>query len=161
MFTGNCIGHANHRYYLTLVFFAAFAATYSSIYNMDAAWEILTSTWFPLSLFKLIFPFFAWVVGLTTFSDMLLAAMVLFCMAVMCAVSALLFYHLRNLYYGQITHENSHKIFKYNLGWKQNVRAVMGERWHIAWLSPWIPSPLPGDGCEFSVAGEYESPKDL
>ncbi|KAL4218637.1 protein-cysteine S-acyltransferase [Mactra antiquata] len=161
VFTGNCVGHSNHRYYLTLVFFAALAAFYASVFNMDVAWDIMNTTWFPFSILRLIFPFFAWVMGLTTFTDMLQAAMVLFCMATMCGVSALLFYHLRNLYHGQITHESSHKIIKYDLGWKENVRLVMGERWHIAWLSPWIPSPLPGDGLEFTTRDKFENTKDI
>lgn len=161
VFTGNCIGHNNHRYYMMLLFFNALAATYASIMNFDIAYEVVGTQWFPLSLVKLVFPFFVWVLGYTTFTHMLLSAILLLCIAAMCAMSGLLFYHLKNLRHGQITHESSHKIFQYDLGWRENIRAVMGENWKIAWLSPWIPSPLPGDGLEFPQAGSYTSPKDL
>ncbi|XP_045178398.2 probable palmitoyltransferase ZDHHC24 [Mercenaria mercenaria] len=161
VFTGNCIGQKNHRYYMLLLFYNALAGLYASIMNLNIAWTIVGTQWFPLSVVKLIFPLFAWILGYTTFSNMLLSAILLLCMAAMCAMSGLLFYHMKNLYYGQITHESSHKIFKYDLGWRENVRAVMGENWKIGWLSPWLPSALPGDGLEFPLAGVYESPKDI
>lgn len=161
VFTGNCIGHENHRYYMMLLFYTALAALYASIMNMDIAWTIVGTSWFPLSLLILIFPFFAWVIGYTTVTNMLLSAMMLLCFVVMCSMTALLCYHLKNLYRGQITHESSHKITKYNLGWRENVRTVMGQRWRVAWISPWILSTLPGNGLEFPLASVYESPKDI
>jgi len=29
---------------------------------------------------------------------------------------------------------------------------VFGERWYIAWMCPWIKSPLPEDGARFRVS---------
>lgn len=161
VFTGNCIGQKNHRYYLMVVFYAALAGLYACIMNTAIAHEIMKDSWFPLSLVKLIFPLFAWMLGFTTVTNMLLSAMLLLCVAAMCSMVALLGYHLKNLYHGQITHESSHKIFIYDLGWKENIRQVFGDRWRIAWLSPWIPSELPCDGLEFPLATDYENPKDL
>ncbi|WAR31461.1 ZDH24-like protein [Mya arenaria] len=160
VFTGNCIGHRNHRYYMTLVFFCWLAALYASIMNVNIVIRVFAETG-PLAIVKIIFPFLVWVFGYIDFGEMLLSAMLLFCMAVTMMVSALLFYHARNMMCGQITTERTHHITKYDLGWPRNVQAVMGKNWSVAWLSPWIPSPLPGDGCDFPVVGEYENPKDI
>ena len=72
-----------------------------------------------------------------------------------------MFFHLQNVCHGQITYERTHKIFKYNIGWKENFKAVFGKNWKFAWISPGIPSKLPGDGLKFPIAGVYESPKDV
>lgn len=128
--------------------------------NFDIIIDILSISG-PLGIFKIVFPFFVWVIGYIGFTDMLVSAMVLFCVAIMCMMSALLFYHVRNMFCGQITTERTHHIFKYNLGWKENVKAVFGKRWRYVWISPWIPSELPGDGLEFPVFGQVEHPKDI
>ena len=102
-----------------------------------------------------------WTLGYVSFVQMLKSGVIVLCVGVAFGIGALLGYHLRNLYYGQITHERAHGIYKYNLGWKENVRSVLGERWMIAWLSPWLPSKITGDGLFFPLKGEYESPKDI
>ena len=161
MFTGNCIGQQNHRYYLQLVFFCWMAAIYASILNFELVMEVFAING-PLGAFKIVFPFLVWVLGFEIgLSGMLLSGMILFCMAVMCMMSVLLFYHVRNMYYGQITTERSHNNFKYNLGWKENFRYVLGQRWKFAWISPWIPSQLPGDGLEFPVFGQVQHAKEI
>lgn len=160
VFTGNCVGHKNHRFYLQLVFFCWVAALYSSILNFEVVLEVLGTSG-PLGIFKIVFPFLVWVLGYINATEMLLSGMVLFCMAVMCMMSALLFYHVRNMYFGQITTERTHKNFKYNLGWKENIKSVLGESWRYAWISPLIPSPLPGDGLVFPVFGQQEQRKDI
>lgn len=146
---------------MLLLFYNALAGIYACVMNFDIACEVVGTNWFPLSIFKLIFPFFVWVIGYITFSHMLLAAILLLCIAAMCTMSALLVYHVKNLFHGQITYESSHKIFLYDLGWRENFRRVMGENWKIGWICPWIPSPLPGDGLEFPQAGSYMNPKDM
>ena len=110
---------------------------------------------------KLIFPFFVWVLRFISFDEMLVSGSLLFCLGSFCGFAALLAYHVRNLIKGQLTHENSHGIHKYNLGLKGNLRAVLGDRWVVAWLFPWIPSKIPGDGLTFPLASEYEDPKAL
>lgn len=115
----------------------------------------------PLGIFKIVFPFLVWVLGYLEFGEMLLSGMVLFCIAVMGMMSALLFYHARNMFFGQITTERTHHNFKYNLGWKENLRFLLGKRWKIVWLSPWIPSELPGDGLEFPVFGDLKHTKHI
>ena len=112
-------------------------------------------------MLKTIFPFFMWTLGYLSFTEMVKCGVIVLCVGVALAIGALLGYHLRNMFYGQITSEHSHGIFKYNIGWKENIKSVFGERWKYAWLSPWLPSKILGDGLSFPVNGVYESPKDI
>ena len=79
----------------------------------------------------------------------------------MVTITAIMVYHLQNIYHGQITHERSHKIFTYDIGWKNNMKAVFGKNWKYAWICPGISSELPNDGQSFPIAGEFEAPKEL
>ena len=92
---------------------------------------------------------------------MVTTALLLLSLAVSLTITALMFYHLQNVFYGQITSERTHNISKYNIGWKQNIKAVFGENWAFAWIFPGIPSRLPGDGLRFPIKGLYEAPKDV
>ncbi|KAI9577223.1 hypothetical protein GQX74_005757 [Glossina fuscipes] len=38
---------------------------------------------------------------------------------------------------------------KYDRGWRKNLIMVMGNRWHLVWLSPFLDSKLPYDGVYF------------
>lgn len=58
----------------------------------------------------------------------------------------LLFYHLRNVWYGQLTHES---LRQFDLGPLQNVRMVFGGRWYLIWVSPFVRSDLPFDGIDW------------
>lgn len=55
----------------------------------------------------------------------------------------LLFYHIRNMLRGCLTHE---ALRQFDLGPLENTRIIFGTRWYLAWLSPFINSPLPYDG---------------
>jgi palmitoyltransferase len=50
---------------------------------------------------------------------------------------------------GQTKYEREKGIEAYNRGWRRNWVDVLGTRWFLAWLCPWIPSPLEGNGLEF------------
>ena len=113
------------------------------------------------SVLKLLFPFFSWIVRQIDFVTMVTSALLLLSIAVMVTITALMIYHLQNVYYGQITHERSHKIFTYNIGWQNNVKAVFGKNWTYSWICPGISSELPHDGQCFPIAGQFEAPKEL
>ena len=53
---------------------------------------------------------------------------------------------------GQTQFEQKKGIEMYNNGLEFNIQSVFGERWYIAWLSPWIRSPLPENGVVFKVS---------
>ena len=160
MFTGNCVGHANQRYFFIMVMHFCLAALYCNYLNMDYTWEII-GTINLKALFTMIVPLFAWMLGVTetyTFGVAFISSM---CVIAFFMTGALTCYHLMNVYAGQTTQERSLKNKTYDLGWKENFRAVFGARWYIAWISPFIPSPLPGNGIEFQTRRAFENVKDL
>jgi palmitoyltransferase len=53
------------------------------------------------------------------------------------------------LIHGQTKFEHKKGHLMYDLGFCGNARNMLGSRWYLAWLIPWIPSPLPGDGIAF------------
>ncbi|MEQ2224447.1 putative palmitoyltransferase zdhhc24 [Ilyodon furcidens] len=71
-------------------------------------------------------------------------------------VSAFFFFHLFLLFRGQTTREWYSSRRPYSLGLLGNLHHMLGLRWYICWLSPLIPSPLPGDGINFQVTGSLE-----
>ena len=50
---------------------------------------------------------------------------------------------------GQTKFEKKMDITDYDLGLTENIREIFGQNWKVAWISPWIRSPLPGDGIIF------------
>ncbi|KAL7978276.1 hypothetical protein Chor_014815 [Crotalus horridus] len=52
---------------------------------------------------------------------------------------------------GQTTKEWFEGNRQYHLGWRENLRQVMGDRWLLAFLTPFVGSPLPGDGITFQT----------
>lgn len=160
IFTGNCIGYNNHRYYMLLLLYTWVASIYSNVMNFNYIWYTVGDFSF-VALLKLIFPFFSWIIRQIDFITMVTTALLLLSIAVSVTITALMVYHLQNAYFGQITYERSHKIFKYNIGWKNNVKAVFGKSWKFGWICPLISSELPHNGQTFPIAGQYEEPKYL
>ena len=127
---------------------------------MDYTWEVLGG-FSVKSVFTMVFPLMAWVFGLTetfTFAVAFVSAL--------CVIGGLLLiaftgYHLINLQSGQSTYERSHNIKDYDLGLAGNLREVFGTRWYLAWMSPWISSPLPSDGITFTKKRSFEDVKDM
>ena len=160
MFTGNCIGHSNQRYFITMIFYVFVGAVYCNFLNIDYTWELLGDMTIK-SLFTMIMPIFAYMLGLTPSYTFGVAFISSTCVLGLFLMGALLTYHLINAYNGQITHERSHRVREYNLGWKENFRHIMGDKWYIAWLSPIIESNLPGNGVEFLKRKCFEDVKDM
>ena len=75
--------------------------------------------------------------------------------AALLLTTVLLVYHVRLIQKGSTTFEANRKIGSYNLGWRQNWREVLGDRWylgnissafsksHLAASAPWSPGILP------------------
>lgn len=160
VFTGNCIGLKNHRYYIMLVTYCLVASLYANYMNIDYMRSIHDGFSFT-AILKLIFPLFSFVLMQISWATMWISIVLLLCVAVTFLLSALLFYHVRNMVNGQVTFEKTHKIHEFNRGLLRNIKEVFGKNWTLAWLSPWIPSDLPGNGLEFPVSSLYENPKDM
>ena len=160
VFAGHCIGFANHRYFLSLMFHVSVGALYCNYLNMDYTMEILEG----LSLktaFTMFMPLFSWMLGLTQTFSFLVAFVSALCLFGFLLAAVLFSYHMMNLVNGQTTFERARGIRDWDCGWRENLRQVLGVRWYLTWLSPWVPSPLQGDGIEFTKPGSYENIKDL
>ncbi|OWR50826.1 putative palmitoyltransferase ZDHHC24 [Danaus plexippus plexippus] len=65
----------------------------------------------------------------------------------------LFFFHFDNILKGRITPEKkeNNKGTSYHKGWKQNIIEVFGINWYLTCISPFIHSPLPGNGIDWFV----------
>ena len=160
VFTGNCIGLNNARHFLTFVGYLTVGAIYCNYLNMDYTWELLGGFSFS-TIVSMFLPIIAWLVGITKGFTLVLAIVSACCIFGLLLLIALLAYHGLNLYHGQVTYEKSHNINTYNCGWKNNIKQVFGEKWHIAWICSLINSPLPTDGLEFPTRTGYENVKNM
>lgn len=65
----------------------------------------------------------------------------------------LLIYHCQNMREGSLVHDRGSKPL-YNLGLKRNMKMILGERWYLTWLSPFVHSELPHDGIHWETVLE-------
>lgn len=109
----------------------------------------------------LIAPHFALLFGAINFWGVVVAVLHTLGLCTLLMTAYLLAIQARAISRGQTQYEMKCNIHDYNLTLKQNITDVLGKRWKIAWLSPFIKSPLRGDGIDFRKANEYEPPKDI
>lgn len=145
-FVGRCIGYQNHKYFMLFVFHTFITALYATVLSVQLvfslnegfSWRVLVAA---------ILPVMSWMLQLVSMSYLVLigTSMALLFMA-MCA--AMLCLHVWHLYNGQ-TYWESLQSVPQPKGWIRNAQDVLGSNWWLIWLSPWIPSPLPGDGLHY------------
>jgi palmitoyltransferase len=161
IFTGNCVGHKNQRYFLTLLLYLTIGAAYANYLNMDYTLEAVGGELSFRAILTMILPLLSWTLGLSgayTFAVSFVSAM---CIVGFLLFAVLFVYHGRNLYHGQTCFEAGNGIHEYDCGPLENLRQVFGRRWYIAWLNPFIVSPLPGNGMEFRPRYRFENVKDM
>lgn len=147
--SSNCLGYKTRRYFLLMNFYFWIALLYANVLNIDFAWEVYHN--FSFNTFIVMFlPGIAWLFGLAeneTFFMMLVTTLTLLFFIY---ASSVFYFHVRNSVQGRTTYEYKYKKgHEYNLGLKKNLENALGMNWKIGWLSPLIPSPLPGDGINF------------
>lgn len=109
----------------------------------------------------LIAPHFALLFGAINIWGVVVAVLHTLGLCTLFMTAYLLAIQARAICRGQTQYEMKCNIHDYNLSLKKNIVDVLGKRWKIAWLSPFIKSPLKGDGIVFRKANEYEPPKDI
>lgn len=155
-FAGVCVGYKNTRYFMSMLVGIFFGAGYSTILNNFFIWDILGG--FSInSFFHHSFPLIFYMFGRLTFSK-----------AVFCLVSVtdacgclfafgLFMYQCSTIIRNQTNFEKNRRITSYDLkDWRANVEEVLGDRWHLIWISPLIKSSLPRDGIYFPTYEEYQ-----
>lgn len=160
IFTGCCVGHYNHRYFCMFLLYMFIATVYASYFNFYFVWENFKFSGF-LSVLNLIFPLAMFAFGFDSSEYQLHLVISVITFAGIFFTGALLYYHLNLLKCGAVTYEKNHRIRDYDLGLKQNIKEVLGEKWFMTWISPFIKSPLPHDGMSWDTKQSWknEGPK--
>lgn len=161
VYTGKCVGHNNQRYYMMMLIYFALGALYANYLNIEFTYEMLNSLdW------RVVITFFApvigWVFGFTQSLSFLTCLQCSTCVVCLMLSLAMIYYHLALILRGQTTREWRKGIRGYNRGWRLNLLDVFGSRWYLIWFSPWVSSPLPGDGIHFVKRDKsLENVKDM
>ncbi|XP_030033069.1 probable palmitoyltransferase ZDHHC24 [Manduca sexta] len=140
-----CVGYFNHRYFIYFTFYIFIAMVYSFYYNVQ--FLSLFITWnHGFVLIKFLLPLASFVID---FGDESLYVFLVVMNVIVGLFSGFLFiYHFNNILKGRLVPEISSysENFVHNKGWKLNLIEVLGHRWYLTWISPFIHSPLQGNG---------------
>lgn len=148
IFTSCCIGHHNLRYFLMFIMYLFISTVYASYYNIYFVWRFIEINSL-LTILKIIFPLAMVFVELTIVQFYLFLCIIIAIAGIFTGV--LLYYHTNLMLRGMITYENNHKITMYDCGYKNNVKEVLGERWYLVWICPFIKSELRSDGIHWDI----------
>lgn len=124
------------------------ATLYASVLNNYFIWYVRGEefrNW--TSLVKIIFPLAMLVIDTSTKQYYLVIYLIN--MVGMLFTGVLLIYHGRLILTGSVVHERNGRDF--DLGRMENLRMVLGERWHLTWLSPFVRSKQPHNGVDWDL----------
>uniref|UniRef100_A0A1A8HZQ3 Palmitoyltransferase n=1 Tax=Nothobranchius kuhntae TaxID=321403 RepID=A0A1A8HZQ3_NOTKU len=156
VFFGQCVGFHNYRYFLSCLLFMWSGLLYAVVMNAEVFIVILKEGVTLHSVLLLLIPWIMLVSGKVSARAFAFAFIADTCVVGLLLVSAFFFFHLFLMFRGQTTREWYSSRRPYSLGLLGNLRHMLGVRWYLCWLSPLIPSPLPGDGINFQVTGSLE-----
>lgn len=148
IFTGRCIGFYNQRYFIVALLYMTVGLLYSLLYKSPYVLEMLggLST---LALLQMLAPHFGLLMGTLDVLLFLCTIVNLVEVVVLCLCTYLLVTEIKCVARNQTTYEMSHGIHKYSMGLRRNLRESLGSSWYLVWLSPWVESPIDGDGLHF------------
>lgn len=153
-FMACCIGYYNHRYFMLFVFHLFIAMIVSLCFNIQFLVSFVHWN-HGLILVKLIFPLASFVLGFD--EESIYIFMVVVNVLITLFSGFLTFYHLDNILNGKTTPERKMLFVKskYSQGLVPNLVEVFGFRWYLTWISPFVQSPLPGNGVEWLENEKY------
>ncbi|XP_033208185.1 probable palmitoyltransferase ZDHHC24 [Belonocnema kinseyi] len=155
IFTGCCVGHKNHRHFLMFLFYLFVGTAYAFFFNNFFIWGRIHFE-FPMSILKIVFPLAIFVFGFDGSIEQFYLLLYIVTVIGMLFTGALCAYHFHLVYIGCVANEKEKNKFIYDLGWKQNIVEVFGDRWYVAWLLPYINSSLPHDGIAWDTPGSWQ-----
>lgn len=146
-FIAACVGYHNQRYFMFFVFHILCAMLYALYYNVQFMYQFLA--WNNgLILIKFVLPLVSIIFDQSM--ETIYIFILLLNVILMGICGAILIFHLENILKGRITPEIKHSTnLEYDYGWKLNIIEVFGKRWYLTWISPFLKSPLPGDGIRW------------
>ncbi|PIK35607.1 putative palmitoyltransferase ZDHHC24 [Apostichopus japonicus] len=161
VFTGRCVGHNNMRYYLMMVVFLFCSAMYCNYLNIDYAWELVGGMHWK-GIITMFIPAVGWLFGYHSTMSFFSTVQCGICLFGSLQFLFLLIFHVRLVAKGITTYEWRHSAARrYNRGWKENLKAVLGSRWYLVWIAPFFPSPLLTDGINFPEQNGTNNVKDM
>lgn len=148
-FAGYCIGYKNHRYYFVMLIYMTITAIYCNLLN----YEFVVKVKGRLGMFNIIsffMPHVGYIIGFYDTYTFLITTLSSLGFVILLMFLWLLQIQLMQIFSGQTRYERKNKIIVSNLGWKHNLVDILGSRWLLVWLFPWVQSFLPGDGFTVS-----------
>lgn len=144
-FAGCCVGHQNQRFFVFFLTYLSIATVYALYMN---TYFILEHTTFSgVSILKFIFPLAFLMLGLDMSVQHCYTLFYVINLLGMFSAVFVLYYHISSMIKGCVMYEKSHNIYDYDCGSvTENIKQVLGSRWHLTWISPFIHSELPHDG---------------
>ena len=149
-FAGVCVGWHNQRYFIAMLVWVWIAALYGNIYHFVFVREVLGSGFGVL--FCIIAPHVAALLGYLSLPQFFVCSLTLLAAVLLVMFTWMLQIQLTQMYFGQTKYERKNMIKDYDLGLKNNIKEVLGERWYLILLSAWIPSKLPNNGYEYMTS---------
>ncbi|KAH7931531.1 hypothetical protein HPB49_026542 [Dermacentor silvarum] len=148
MFTGRCIGFYNQRYFVVALLYMTVGLFYSLSYKCPYVLEMLGGINLATFL-HMVAPHFGLLLGFVDVWLFLCNLVNLVELVVFFLCAYLLMVELICVARNQTTYEKSHGIRTYSMGLRKNLKETLGTSWFLVWLSPWVQSPVSGDGMYF------------
>lgn len=147
-FGGCCIGYFNQRYFIYFLLYMALATVYALYLN---TFFIIQHTKFNyLSFIKFIFPLGIFLLGIDYSVEHCYTLFYVVNFVGMLSAVFMLYYHGYLMSRGLVMYEKSHNLYDYDSGSvKNNIVHVLGEKWYLTWISPFVQSRLPSDGINW------------
>ncbi|KAJ7307469.1 hypothetical protein JRQ81_009490 [Phrynocephalus forsythii] len=146
---GQCVGHQNYRYFLALLLHGSLALLFGGVLNAEAVVTTLQEGHPTQTILLLVLPWLMFLMGQVNVVAFAYAFVTDACIVGFLFATGFLLFHSLLALRGQTTKEWFEGDRRYDLGWRDNLRQVLGEKWPLVWILPFIASPLPGDGITF------------
>lgn len=109
-----------------------------------------------MSIIKIVFPLAIFVFGFDGSIDQFYLLLYIVSTVGMLFTGVLCTYHICLILNGNVANESNKKIHIYDLGWKQNIKEVLGERWYLALILPYVKSQLPHNGVVWDTLSSWQ-----
>uniref|UniRef100_A0ABM5F3N8 Palmitoyltransferase n=1 Tax=Pogona vitticeps TaxID=103695 RepID=A0ABM5F3N8_9SAUR len=156
---GQCVGYQNYRYFMCLLLHSSLALLFGCVLNVGVVASVLQGGHPAQTILLLVLPWLMLLMGQVDIVAFCYAFVTDACVVGFLFSTGFLLFHSLLAVRGQTTKEWFEGDRQYDMGWRDNLREVLGERWYLVWFLPFLASPLPGDGITFKTKGpRAESP---
>lgn len=145
VFLAQCIGRYNQRYFICFLIHVTTSLAYAGYYNFFVvAWQYEPIE-FAIASAKILNPLLSYFWSEPIGVRELFILFWYMNLIVFLINSVLLYKHLKNVINGVTWYESKKKVVA-DTDWLSNVRSVLGTRWYLAILWPFVDSSLPVQG---------------